>query len=104
MPGKEDSGAPPQADDSVFLLLVRGPSDRVPTVEEPEAFHCVSRSEDLLVVGQTPLPDSPTWVSDFEVEDTGKDGGPLSLLILRNQPIYLAHSQTSPRLVPRCVP
>lgn len=82
MPGKEDGGSPPQADDSVFLLLVRGSSDRAPSVEEPGASHCPSEFNDAIVAGQTPPSDAPTLVSDCEVEDTDKRGRSLSSLIL----------------------
>ena len=78
MPGKEDNGSSAQADDSIFLLLVRGLSDRVPLVEESQDSDCTSESEDTLAVDQTPLPAVQTLVSDCEVEST--DGRGRSLL------------------------
>ena len=103
MPRKEDNGGSAQADDSIFVLLVRGLSDRIPVVDESQDLDCTSESDDTLVVNQTPPPAAQTLVSDYEVEGTGT--GSRSLLSLfRNQQTYLAHSQTLPLSVPQCAP
>lgn len=104
MPGKEDGSASPQADDSTFLLLVRGLSDRVPLAEEFQASDRTSEpEEDILFVDQTPPSGAPTMVSDREVEDMVTSGRP-SLLLSRNQLIYLAHSQKFPISILLCAP
>lgn len=103
MPGKEDNGNSAQVDDSTFVLLVRGSSDRLPPVEVSQDSDYTSGFEDILVANQTPTSAAQTLVSDCEVEGTYAHGKPL-LSFFGNQRTYLAHSQTFPLLVPPCVP
>lgn len=75
MPAKEAGDASTQADDSIFLLLVRG--DRAPPAEEYQDLDCTFEPEDATLPGdQTPRPKTRTLVPDCEVEDTGADGKP----------------------------
>jgi len=75
MPAKEDNGVSAQAEDSIFLLLVRGFSDRAPLTEESQDLdHTFEPEEGTLFVDHTPQSDAQTLVSDFKVEDTGARG------------------------------
>jgi len=90
MPGKDDNGGSAQVDDSTFVLLVRGLSDRVPPVEESQDLDYTSEPEDILVANQTPTFAAQTLVSDHGVEGTGAHGKPL-LSLFGNQQTYPAH-------------
>lgn len=103
MPGKEDNNNSAQVDDSTFVLLVRGSSDRLPLVEESQDSDYTPEFEDTLVANQTPTSAAQTLASDCEVEGTYARGKPL-LSLFGNQRTYLAHSQTFPLSVPPCVP
>ena len=75
MPAKDDAGVSAQADDSVFLLLVRGFSDCAPLAEESKDSDCASKpEEETLFVDQAPPSDAQTLVSDREVEDRDAGG------------------------------
>ena len=63
MPAKESGDISAQVDSSIFLLLVRGASDRAPLTGE------------YLDSDYTPKPKEPI-VSDGELEDTGARGRP----------------------------
>jgi len=79
MPGKDDGDVPAHAEDSVFLLLVRGYSDRSPFSEDFQDPDHTLEPEDTLFVDQTPQSDGQTSVSDCEVGDTGACGRQRSL-------------------------
>jgi hypothetical protein len=73
MPAKEDNGVPPKAEDSLFLLLVRGPRDQSPLSEKCQGSDNTAEVEGYpLSVDQTVAQASG---SDCEVEDTDAHGG-----------------------------
>jgi len=75
MPAKEDSYAPAKAEDFIFLLLVRGLSDRSPLTSGPQDLDCIFESkEGTLFADHNPQSGAHTLVSDLEVEDTGTRG------------------------------
>jgi len=75
MPAKDDGGVSAKTDDSIFLLLVRGSSDRTPLPEGSQDSDCTSEPEEYtLPVHQTPPSDAQTLVSDYEFEDTNTRG------------------------------
>lgn len=101
MPAKED-GVSAQTDDSIFLLLVRGSSDRTSIPEGSQDLDFTSEpEEDTLLVDQTPPSDPQTLVSDCEVEDTNAHGRSL-LSLFRIVDLPCAFSDVAPLGSPMC--
>ena len=76
MPAKEDNGVSYKAEDSLFLLLVRGSGDWAALSEESQGLDRASEPEgDVPFVERTPEAEARVLVSNCEVEDVDKDGG-----------------------------